>query len=96
MNAVGQSNRAIITVLGKDQVGIIAWVSSLLARHNANILDISQTIMQEFFTMIMIVDLAGAEVDLSVLREILSTQGKVKGLTVTVQHEDVFQFMHRI
>jgi ACT domain-containing protein len=46
--------------------------------------------------MIMIVDLAGAEVDLSVLREILSTQGKVKGLTVTVQHEDVFQFMHRI
>ncbi|HWJ02202.1 MAG TPA: ACT domain-containing protein [Verrucomicrobiae bacterium] len=97
MSALGQGgNRVIVTVLGKDQVGIIAWISTVLAGHNANILDISQTILQEFFTMIMIVDLSAASLEFNELREILASQGDIRGLKVTMQHEDVFQFMHRI
>ena len=97
MSALGQGgSRVIITVLGKDRVGIIAWISTLLARHKANILDISQTILQEFFTMIMVVDLAGANIEFNDLRELLASQGELQGMKVTMQHEDVFQFMHRI
>ncbi len=89
-------SRVIITVLGKDKVGIIAWISTLLARYNANILDISQTILQEFFTMIMVVDLAGANIEFKDLREELAGQGKMQEMKVTMQHEDVFHYMHRI
>lgn len=96
MSALQGGNRVIITVIGSDQVGIIAWISSLLARHNANILDITQTVLQEFFTMIMVVDLAAATIEFKELRDMLAGQGEMRGLKVTMQHEDVFQFMHRI
>jgi len=91
-----ESNRAIITVLGRDQIGIIAWVSGRLAEHSVNILDISQTILNEFFTMIMVVDLEPANLELVVLSRILEDEGRDKGIQVKVQHEDIFTFMHRI
>jgi len=91
-----ESNRAIITVLGRDQIGIIAWVSGRLAEYCVNILDISQTIVNEFFTMIMVVDLNPANLELVAMSRMLEDEGRKKGLQVKVQHEDIFAFMHRI
>ncbi|HZK56182.1 MAG TPA: ACT domain-containing protein [Desulfosporosinus sp.] len=91
-----ESNRAIITVLGRDQIGIIAWVSGRLAEYSVNILDISQTIINEFFTMIMVVDIDPANLELVSLSRMLEDEGRDKGLQVKVQHEDIFTFMHRI
>jgi len=91
-----ESNRAIITVLGRDQVGIIAWVSGRLAESSVNILDISQTIVSGFFTMIMVVDLNPVNLELVALSRMLEDEGRDKGLQVKVQHEDIFTFMHRI
>jgi ACT domain-containing protein len=88
--------RAIITVVGTDQVGIIAKVSMALSNQNVNILDISQTILQDFFTMIMIVDLIGAKVSLQELQGILKEKGVEIGVQINAQHEDIFKFMHRI
>lgn len=89
-------NRAIVTVLGHDKVGIIARVSGVLAGVNVNILDISQTVLQGFFAMIMIVDLNGCKVDFATLRKLLEDKGEELELKITLQHEDVFRFMHRI
>lgn len=89
-------NRAIVTVVGKDRVGIIAALSSILAEANANIVDISQTILQEFFTMVMIADLSGCTLDLAELQDRLARKGEELGVKVTVQHEKVFGYMHRV
>jgi ACT domain-containing protein len=89
-------DRVIVTVVGKDKVGIIAGVTTALAKAGVNILDISQTIMQEFFTMIMICDMAKANMDLSQLKQVMEEEGKKIGVKITVQHEEVFEFMHRI
>jgi len=91
-----ESNRAIITVLGRDHTGIIAWVSGRLAEYHVNILDISQTIVDEYFTMIMVVDLKPSLIGLADLARTLEQEGTDKGLQVKVQHEDIFTFMHRI
>ncbi|WP_088186265.1 ACT domain-containing protein [Desulfosporosinus sp. FKA] len=91
-----ESGRAIITVIGRDQIGIIAWVATKLAEYNVNILDISQTILKEFFTMIMVVDLKSATLELVELANSLEQEGLNKGLQVKVQHEDIFTYMHRI
>jgi ACT domain-containing protein len=88
--------RAVVTVIGKDRVGIVANISSVLAKHNVNILDISQTIMQDLFAMIMLVDISQADVDLSTLRGEIEAKAKEMGLQAIVQHEDIFRFMHRI
>lgn len=89
-------DKVIVTVVGKDKVGIIAAVTTALAQANVNILDISQTIMQDFFTMIMICDMGNAAIDLSTLKEQMDEEGKCIGVKITVQHEEVFEFMHRI
>ncbi|MGI6711615.1 MAG: ACT domain-containing protein [Bacillota bacterium] len=91
-----EMDKVIVTVVGKDKVGIIAAVTASLAKENVNILDISQTIMQEFFTMIMICDMSQSDVDLSTLKERMDAEGKRIGVKITVQHEQVFEFMHRI
>lgn len=91
-----KSNRVIVTVVGKDQIGIIAWVTGRLAEESVNVLDISQTILQGFFTMIMVVDLSQAKLSLRELSAKLNKEGEERGLKVTAQHEDVFAFMHRI
>ncbi len=88
--------RAIITVIGKDKVGIIAGVSNVLAGHNVNILDITQTTMQDVFTMIMLVDISASNVPFAVLSENLEKKGQEIGLSVRIQHEDIFNSMHRI
>ena len=78
--------KAIITVLGKDQVGIIAGVSSLLAKWNVNVLDISQTILQENFTMVMLTDLENCSLSFAELTDI----------AIRMQREDIFNAMHKI
>jgi ACT domain-containing protein len=93
---VEESKRAIITVLGNDRVGIIYGISGVLANNNVNILDISQTILQEFFTMVMVVDVSQSLVEFSELKEQLASKGKEMGLQVNIQHEDIFKYMHRI
>ncbi len=88
--------RAIITVVGKDTVGIIANVCGYLAEQNINILDISQTIVAEFFNMMMIVDTTNSPVDFNTLSSKLSEIGEAKGVQVKCQLEDIFNQMHRI
>ena len=88
--------RAIVTVLGQDKVGIIASVCALLAESNVNILDISQTILQGAFTMVMAVDLSAARVSIGELREKLETLGASMGLSIRIQREELFDAMHRV
>jgi ACT domain-containing protein len=90
------SNRVIVTVIGEDKVGIIASVATLLAEANANIVDISQTTLREFFTMIMMVDMDKATVPFDELKRRLNAKGEAMGLRIDAQHEDVFKFMHRV
>lgn len=91
-----ENSRVVVTVVGKDKVGIIAGVTNALADNNVNILDISQTIMQDFFTMIMIVDILEAKVDMTGLKDSLDEAGKKIGVKISAQREDVFHYMHRI
>ena len=88
--------KAIVTVIGKDRVGIPAAVCALLAQHNVNILDISQTILQEYFTMIMLVDTEKARLPFADLAALLESEGKKRGLSILAQREDIFNAMHRI
>ncbi len=87
---------AIVTVIGKDRVGIIADVCALLAKNHVNVLDISQTVMQEYFTMIMMVDVTAAEIPFADLVSLLEDEGKKLNLTIHAQREDIFNAMHRI
>ena len=86
---------AIVTVVGQDKVGIIAAVCALLAEHNVNILDISQTIVQDYFNMMMIVDAANAG-DVTEMSGDLAALGQEIGVVIRCQHEDIFNMMHRI
>ena len=88
--------RAIVTVIGRDQVGIIAAVCALLSEKNVNVLDISQTVLQEYFTMIMLVDASQATVPFAQLKDDLSAAGQKRGLDIRIQREDIFNAMHRI
>ena len=96
MDKVTGTTHAVVTVIGQDAVGIIARVSTIMQEHNVNILDINQTIMQSFFTMIMMVDLAGLNSDFSALSKQLEEAGNDLGLQIRIQHEDIFNSMHRI
>ncbi|MDK2986456.1 MAG: hypothetical protein PWQ96_2100 [Clostridia bacterium] len=91
-----KNSRVVVTVVGKDKVGIIAAVTGVLAEAGANILDISQTIMRDFFTMIMIVDIANINTDYSTVVEKLGKVGKELGVQIAAQNEEVFNYMHRI
>jgi ACT domain-containing protein len=88
--------RAVITVIGKDKVGIIAGVSNILAEADVNILDITQTIMQDVFTMITLVDISNCNIPFGNLSEKLENKGTEMGLRIQIQHEDIFNSMHRI
>ena len=88
--------RAIITVTGKDRPGIIAGVCVLLSESNINILDISQTVMQDFFTMTMLIDLSGCEKSFAEVSDSLDAKGTEMGLIIRIQREDIFDRMHRI
>ena len=88
--------KTIITVVGKDTVGIIAKVCTYLADNQVNILDISQTIMQDMFRMMMIVDIENASGNMDRLSETLSAEGKKLGVEIRIQLESIFESMHRI
>ena len=88
--------KAIVTVVGKDRVGIIANVCTLLAEFNVNVLDISQTVMQGYFTMMMATDVSACSVPLADLVTRIEDIGKEMGLSIRVQREDIFEAMHRI
>ena len=88
--------KAIVTVVGKDAVGIIAAVCVQLASYNVNVLDISQTVMQGYFTMMMAVDISQSNVTLGQLCKNMEEAGNEMGLSIRVQREDIFEAMHRI
>lgn len=88
--------KAIVTVVGKDRVGIIFEVSKILSENNINILDISQTILDGYFTMMMITDISKSSKDLDSIRNILKDFSKKAVLDISIQHEDIFNSMHKI
>lgn len=88
--------KAIVTVVGKDRVGIIAGVCVELAAYNVNVLDISQTVMQGYFTMMMAVDVTECKVPLVDFCKEMDAKGQEMGLTIRVQREDIFEAMHRV
>ena len=88
--------KAVVTVVGKDQVGIIAHVCVRLAEYNVNILDISQTVMQGYFTMMLVVNVDSCNVPLDQLSVAMEEAGKEKNLSIRVQREYIFEAMHRI
>ena len=88
--------KAVITVTGKDKVGIIAMASAECAKYGANIVDISQTVLNEYFAMIMLVSLEGLTVDFASFADALNTAGSEVGVDIRVMHEDIFNTMHRI
>lgn len=88
--------KAILTVIGRDRTGIIHGVSGVLLHANINILDISQTIMQDLFTMVMLVDIEQSSKEFTVLKEELKQTGEQLGVEITICHEQIFNSMHRI
>ena len=89
-------DKVVITVVGKDTIGILAKTCTYLADHRVNILDISQTILQGIFTMTMLVDLGGADVDFATVQEELSACAQDLGVQITLQREEVFNYMYRL
>ncbi len=88
--------KAVITVTGKDTVGIIADVAGVCAQNGANILDITQSVLSEYFAMIMLADISNMTIDFSAFVDTLSELGKSRGLMIQAMHEDIFNTMHHI
>jgi len=88
--------KAIVTVVGKDRVGIIAAVCTDLAALNVNVLDISQTVMQGYFTMMMVTDVSASKLPVAELAQKLEEKGKEMGLSIRLQREEIFEAMHRV
>ena len=89
-------SRVVIAVIGRDRPGIMAGVTAVLAKRDANILDVNQTIMSDLFTMVMLVDIKGISVPFAALKGDLEQHGQESGLSIIVQHEEIFKAMHRI
>jgi len=90
------SDRIVVTVLGKDRIGIVAGVSSVLAECGANIIDLTSTQMRGLFVMMMLVDISQAKVSFEELQERLKKKGEELGVQVLAQHENIFYYMHRV
>ena len=88
--------KAIVSVFAKDTRGIIAYVTALLAEQDINVLDISQTVMQEYFAMIMLVDLTDCGMSFTELSRWLDEKGRERGLDVHIQRQDIFDAMHKV
>ncbi len=88
--------RAVITVVGKDMVGILANVSEICAKHNVNITEVTQSILQDMFCMIMMADIGKCNIDFASFSDILTNYGRENALDIHVMNEDVFNAMHRI
>lgn len=92
----GKDMKAVITVIGKDNVGIISAISAECAKSNVNIVDITQSVIQDYFAMIMLVEIDNMQVKLTEFQDTLAGVGAEKGLDIRVMHEDIFNAMHRI
>lgn len=88
--------RAVVTVIGKDMVGILARVSAICAKNQVNVMEVTQSVLQDLFAMIMLVDISKCSVPFSQLSDELTASGKDMDLTIHVMHEDIFNSMHRI
>lgn len=88
--------KAVVTVTGKDKVGIIAMASAECAKYSANIIDISQSVLEEYFAMIMLVSIDNLTIKFAEFADILAQTGKENGVDIRVMHEDIFNTMHRI
>ncbi len=88
--------KAVITVIGKDKVGIIATASAECSKHGANIIDISQTVMKDYFAMIMLVEIDSLKTDFAAFSDELKRTGEENGVDIRVMHEDIFNTMHKI
>ena len=88
--------KAVITVIGKDTVGILARVSAVCANHHANVIEVTQSVLQDMFAMIMLVDITTLNVDFATFSDRLTALGKARGLDIHAMHEDIFQAMHHI
>lgn len=88
--------KAVISVVGKDQIGIVHAATGLLEKYQLNIIDINQTLMDEYFTMIMLVDLSHCQVDFDEVVAGFDALGEEMNLKIRVQHEDIFTAMHQI
>lgn len=88
--------RAVLTVIGKDTVGILAKVSAICAEYNGNVIEVTQSVMQDMFAMIMMVDISDLNVEFTVLADRMTKLGEELGLSIHTMHEDIFDAMHRI
>ena len=88
--------KAVITVVGRDMVGILAKVSGVCAQKNVNVIEVTQSVLQDMFAMIMLFDISAISVEFSALAEEMSKLGNDLGLSIHVMHEDIFNSMHRI
>ena len=88
--------KAVVTVVGKDTVGILAKVSTACVKHNANIIDVTQSVMKDMFTMVMLIDISDLSSDFSTLQNSLYALGDAIGMKIHVMHEDIFNSMHHI
>ena len=88
--------KAVVTVIGLDSVGILARVSSVCVEHNANVIDVTQSVMQKLFTMIMLIDISDLNSDFAALQSSFNALGEEIGMKIHIMHEDVFNSMHHI
>ncbi len=88
--------RAVITVVGKDMVGILAGVSQICAEHKVNILEVTQSILQDMFCMIMLADVSDCDIEFASFSDILTKYGEENTLAIHVMNEEIFNSMHRI
>lgn len=88
--------RAVITVIGKDAVGILAKVSAICAENNANVIEVTQSVLQELFAMVMLIDITSLNIPFAELSDRMTALGDEQGLKIHTMHEDIFNTMHRI
>jgi ACT domain-containing protein len=93
---VKEKAHVVVTVMGSDRVGIVAGITKVLTDCNANIVDISQTILQDIFAMILLIDISNSDKDLLTLETELKKAGEQLGVKIVLQHQDIFHYMHRI
>ena len=86
--------KAVVTVIGKDMVGILAKVATVCAEANANVIEVTQSVLQEYFAMVMLIDITEINIDFTELAALL--EKSVSGMKIHVMHEDIFNSMHRI
>ena len=88
--------KAVVTVIGKDNVGILHKVSGICAEYKANVIEVTQSVLQDMFAMIMMVDISGLTVDFDILADKMTDLGNELGLSIHTMHEDIFNSMHKI